>query len=60
LKGIKLVYVFSRTKDWRAINTGLKKVTGKYICWPDADDYLEPESIEKRMKILEEFPEYAL
>ena len=43
-----------------AINTGLKHFTGDYLCWPDADDYLEPTSIEDRVKILEENPEFAV
>ncbi len=60
-KGIKLIYVFQENKGLGgAINTGLKKVTGKYLCWPDADDYLEPESVESRLHILEKFSEYAV
>jgi glycosyltransferase involved in cell wall biosynthesis len=60
-KGIKFVYIFQENKGvGGAINAGLKKVTGKYLCWPDYDDYLEPESIELRLKILEKFPEFAI
>lgn len=43
-----------------AINTGLKVFTGDYLCWPDADDYLELDSIEKRVEILQENLEYAI
>ena len=25
-----------------AIQAGLRRVTGDYLCWPDADDWLEP------------------
>lgn len=43
-----------------AINAGLKEVTGEYLCWPDADDYLEKSSIEERVKAFEEHPECAV
>ena len=41
-----------------AINRGLKYVTGEYLIWPDSDDLLEPESVEKRVKFLERNPDY--
>jgi len=41
----------------RAVNTGLKYVTGDYLIWPDSDDILEPTSVEKRVKYLQEHPE---
>lgn len=43
-----------------AIDAGLKHFSGDYICWPDADDYFEPTSVEERVKVLEENPEYAV
>lgn len=43
-----------------AINSGLKIFTGDYLCWPDADDYLEPSSVEDRVRVLEENPDYAV
>ena len=33
-----------------AVNDGLKHITGEYLIWPDSDDFLFPESIEKRVK----------
>lgn len=52
---------FSRTKDLAGRSIpGLKHVTGKYLCWPDADDYLESDSIELRLRFLEENTEYAV
>lgn len=60
-RGIKFIYIFQENKGvGGAINAGLKKVTGKYLCWPDSDDYLEKESIAKRVQVLEENPEYAV
>lgn len=40
-----------------AINAGLLEVTGDYFCWPDADDYLEPTSVEERVLAFLEHPE---
>lgn len=42
-----------------ALNTGLKEITGEYLIWPDSDDLLSPDSIEKRVAFLEENPEFA-
>lgn len=41
-----------------AINKGLPYVTGEYLIWPDSDDVLEPESVEKRVDFLRKHPEY--
>ncbi len=41
-----------------AINRGLPFVTGEYLVWPDSDDVLEPESIERRVEFLRSHPEY--
>ena len=35
-----------------AINQGLPYVTGEYLIWPDSDDYLEPESVRRRVEYL--------
>lgn len=42
-----------------AINDGLKYVTGDFLIWPDTDDFLMPQSIEKRVNFLEQHPEYG-
>lgn len=41
-----------------AINRGLPFVTGEYLIWPDGDDRLEKDSIEKRVRFLEQHPRY--
>ncbi len=41
-----------------AINQGLAYVTGEYLIWPDSDDVLEPESVEKRVEFLKQHPQY--
>lgn len=43
-----------------AINEALKYVQGEFLCWPDSDDWYEPEAMEKRVRFLEEYPEYAI
>lgn len=59
--GIKLIYIQQENKGLGgAINTGLTKVTGKYLCWPDIDDYFEPESIRLRVEFLEKNTDYAI
>ena len=42
----------------KAMNTGFKVMTGKYLIWPDSDDLLSPDSIEKRVNFLEKNPEF--
>ncbi len=37
-----------------AINSGLPWVTGEYLIWPDSDDILAPDSVEKRVTFLRE------
>ncbi len=41
-----------------AINRGLPFVTGEYLIWPDSDDVLAPRSVEKRVRFLQERPQY--
>lgn len=43
-----------------AINAGLSKVSGEFICWPDADDYLEPSSVEERVEAIRSHPDCAV
>lgn len=37
-----------------AINKALPLIKGEYLIWPDADDILEPTSIEERLNFLKE------
>lgn len=41
-----------------AINKGLPYVSGEYLVWPDSDDYLEPESVKRRVEFLLQHPRY--
>lgn len=59
-KGIVFNYVYKRNGGLgSAINTGLKHVKGDFFCWPDADDYLTNDSVEKKLNFLLEYPEYG-
>lgn len=60
-KGILFKYVYQENRGLGgAINTGLKHFTGEYLCWPDSDDFLSADSIEKRKKFLDTHPDYNL
>lgn len=57
---ISFVYFHQENKGLGgAINAGLKLVNGEFLCWPDADDYLEPTSISERVEFLENHLQYA-
>lgn len=58
---IKFIHILQKNKGLGgAINAGLSVFSGSYFCWPDADDYLERESIERRVNFMETHPEYAV
>lgn len=60
-KGIIFKYIYQSNKGPAgAINAGLKNFTGEYLCWPDADDFLSFDSIEKRKEFLDSHPDYNL
>lgn len=42
-----------------AMNAGFKEMTGEYLVWPDSDDIMTPDSIEKRVDFLERNPKYG-
>lgn len=59
-QGIIFKYIYQENKGLGgAINTGLKYFTGEYLCWPDPDDILYPQSIEKKLIFLQENLEYG-
>lgn len=59
-QGIIFKYIYQDNRGLGgAINTGLKHFTGEYLCWPDPDDILNPDSVKKRIDFLERNVEYA-
>ena len=60
-RGIVFIYLFQENAGQAAaLNRGLKLFTGKYLTWPDADDEMTPDCIEKKVQYLEEHPEINL
>lgn len=58
-RGIIYKYLYQpNSGQAKAMNTGFQVMTGKYLVWPDSDDLLSPDSIEKRVNLLETHPEY--
>lgn len=43
-----------------AVDSGLKVFSGEFLTWPDPDDWLTPNSIERRVCLLKEHPEVAV
>lgn len=53
-KGIKFHYIFQRNAGQAAaLNRGLRIFTGDYLTWPDSDDVMTSDSIEKKVSFLE-------
>ena len=60
-KGYDFIYIHQENAGQSAaINQGLKIFKGKYLNWTDSDDYIPKDSIEKRVKLLEEDPELGV
>lgn len=60
-KGYKFIYLKQKNSGQDvALNNGLKFFSGEYLTWPDADDILLEQNIEKKVKFLEEHKECGL
>ncbi len=60
-KGMCLTYIYQTNQGQAAaINTGLKKIKGKYLSWIDCDDFLTRDSVEKKVSFLEGNPQYSI
>ena len=59
--GMELLLINQENKGLAgAINAGLLKFTGDYLCWIDCDDYLLGHSIKKRVDFLNRNPDIAV
>lgn len=57
-KGMTFIYLKQENRGQAAaVNNGLQYVTGKYLTWPDSDDRLHEDYIEKKVEFLENNPE---
>lgn len=43
-----------------AINNGLKRINGEFFCWPDIDDWLVNDSIEKKVNFLNKYKKFGI
>ena len=60
-KGIGFQYIYKENGGHpSAINAGLKVFKGKYLTWPDIDDQMHEDYIEKKLAYMEEHPETDL
>jgi glycosyltransferase involved in cell wall biosynthesis len=60
-KGMKLVYAGQEHGgQTRAVNTALKLVNGEYLSWVDSDDYLTEDSVEKKLRALQNNSQYGV
>lgn len=60
-KGIRYTYLEQENAGQAAaLNRGLKLFTGEYLTWPDADDEMTPDCIEKKVAYLQEHPEVRM
>lgn len=60
-EGYKVTYIEQENGGQSsALNKALKEVSGKYLLWPDSDDWFTPDAIEIRIQFLEAHPEIAL
>jgi glycosyltransferase involved in cell wall biosynthesis len=60
-KGMMLICI-NRPHEGQAaaVNAGLKLCKGKYLSWVDCDDFLLPDSIERKVKALELHQKYGI
>lgn len=59
-RGLRFVYEFQKNAGQAAaLNRGLKWMQGDYLVWPDSDDELMPEFLEKEVEFLQRHPETA-
>ena len=60
-KGIQYTYIYQdNAGQAAALNKGLKIFKGDYLTWPDSDDVMTPDSIEKKVKFLTENKKYRM
>lgn len=60
-KGIRFIYLYQENAGQAAaLNRGLKLFTGEYLTWPDADDEMTSDCIEKKVAYLQAHPEVQM
>ena len=60
-RGIHFTYLCQENAGQAAaLNRGLKLFRGEYLTWPDADDEMTPDCIEKKVAYLQTHPEIEM
>lgn len=60
-EGYRVVYIRKENGGQSsAINVALKHVHGEFLTWPDPDDWLTADSIEKRVHFLQAHPDVGI
>lgn len=60
-KGIEFIYIHQENAGQAAaINRAIKIFKGDYLTWPDSDDWMSNDCIEKKVSYLESHPEYSI
>ena len=60
-KGYGFYYIFQENAGQSAaINQGLKIFKGDYLTWPDSDDQLTPDAIERKVAFFEAHPDIGI
>lgn len=60
-RGIAFKYIWKENGGVSsAVVEGLKHVKGQYLCWPEYDDWLTPDSVERKVAYLEAHPDCAV
>ena len=59
--GKKLCYLRQEHQGQAAaLDYGLKQISGEYLSWIDCDDFLTPDSVEKKAAALDAHPQYGI
>lgn len=60
-RGISFEYIWKKNGGVSStVLEGLKHINGEFVCWPEYDDWLTPNSIERRVKYLQAHPDCAV
>ena len=57
-----ITYIYEKQENAgqaAALNRGLKLFTGEYLTWPDSDDVMVSDAVEKKVDYLEQHPDYG-
>lgn len=60
-RNIQMTYIYQENAGQAAaINQALPLFKGEYLTWPDSDDWMTPDCIEKKVRYLEAHPDKGL